>query len=139
MLIVLVAAAPLLVVAVMGTVSDDSGNTPQRVEQQADAISGNWSGSYFDEGQAFTITLDIAAGCRVGQRCGEVYVSKHPCAGGWYFVGRSGDAYQFRVDDFTTSSSPVCTAGSEYFLTPEGGRLIFTTYANGPSGTLNRV
>jgi hypothetical protein len=105
----------------------------------ADAISGNWSGTYFDEGQPFTITLDVRLGCGIGQRCGSVYVSKYPCTGGWYLVGHSGDTFQFSVANYTATSNSVCTAGSDYYLTPQSGTLAFNTLASGPYGTLHRV
>ncbi len=103
----------------------------------ADAVAGSWSGTAYDDGVPFTITLDVRAGCGTGQTCGTVYVSNNNCTGDWAFYGRSNDAFEFVVKNFTATSNPACEEGRGYYLTPEGDTLAFTNQF-GPFGTLHR-
>lgn len=107
-------------------------------QDTADAIAGHWSGTAYDAGVPFTITLNIALGCRVGQRCGSVYVSNNNCTGDWILWGRSGDRYEFKVDNFSATSNPQCEPGAGYYLAPQSGGLVFTT-VYGPAGTVHRA
>jgi hypothetical protein len=107
----------------------------------ADAVAGTWAGTVAgDDGKPFQVEAVIARGCVPNARCGVISVSSTPCAGSLYLVTIDRDGYEFRVADFTRTSSKRCTPGAGEHLQPQAdGTLLYTTsYEGHARGTLRR-
>ena len=107
----------------------------------ADVIAGRWAGTATDEkNQSFRIEVDIAEGCVMNARCGTISVSHVPCKGAIYLNNLSAGDYEFRVDNFDSSSAKTCEPGAgEHFQPGPDGTLIYSTsYPPRAHAILNR-
>jgi hypothetical protein len=95
----------------------------------ADLIVGKWSGKAKDaNGTSFEIGLNVEKSCTVNAKCGSISVSHVPCYGELFLYQIEQDGYEFRVDNFTSNSSPTCTPGAgEHFTLLSDGTLLYTT------------
>jgi hypothetical protein len=108
----------------------------------ADRLAGVWSGEAVQTGGGtFDVRLDIKKACAVDERCGAISVSSVPCTGQFYFLGHSGQRYEFSVRNFSADSGEACTPGAGEYLTPQkDGTLLYTTgYDPGIRGTLRKA
>jgi hypothetical protein len=116
---------------------------PGATTSVVDAMAGKWEGSAQDSsGTKFQITLDITAGCTLGQVCGSIGVSHVPCYGQILLEAVDGDEVEFRVDNFDERSNlAVCQpgAGERFRSRPDGQLSYRTTYEPVAQGVLTRL
>jgi hypothetical protein len=116
---------------------------PSTVASAIDVIVGKWKGEARDSnGTSFQITLEIIAGCALGQLCGSIGVSHVPCYGQVFLESLDNDEVELRVANFNDKSDrTVCQpgAGERFRLQPDGTLAYRTTYEPSAHGTLKRV
>ncbi len=108
----------------------------------ADLIAGKWSGRAKDvNGIAFQVDVEIKRSCTLNENCGAIGVSHVPCYGELFLHRVEKDNYEFRVDNFTSNSSPLCTpgAGDHFKRLPDGALLYTATYDPTASGILKKM
>ena len=121
--------------------ADANGPPPVVWATNADAVAGTWAGTVEGDDHApFQVEAVIAKGCAPNARCGTISVNSTPCDGLLYLQSIDRDDYEFRVGEFTTTSSKKCKPGSGDHLRPQpdGTVLYSTTYAPYAKGTLRK-